>query len=401
MKNIKVVIGANFGDEGKGLITDYFANQYKDGIVVRFNGGAQAGHTVTTTEGKRHVFGHFGSGSFVGLPTYLSEHFVANPMLFTKEFTELKKYVTPIVYLDNNCMVTTPYDMIINQIAEFARGKAKHGSCGVGFNETITRNFYNGRFALFARDLQDTDTLRATLYAIRDEYINIRLTQLNILDIPENFKEILKNDEIVENYVDDVAFMLMNATVVSVIKLQKFNSIIFEGAQGLLLDQNHKYFPHVTRSNTGIKNVVNILEKAKLEKEPVEIVYATRAYVTRHGAGPFETELPEKPYKNIVDLTNVPNPYQDVLRYGLLDIYTLFDSIETDLKNAKKLNFKKSISVSCLDQLDENIDYYFRGMKIKSSVENFLSELMKTINPYNCYLSFGVTRDTIKAKGRG
>ena len=69
MKNIKVVIGANFGDEGKGLMTDYFASKSNKSLVVRFNGGGQAGHTVTTKDGRRHVFHHFGSGIFAGADT--------------------------------------------------------------------------------------------------------------------------------------------------------------------------------------------------------------------------------------------------------------------------------------------------------------------------------------------
>jgi len=86
MKNIKIVIGSNFGDEGKGLITDYFANQYPNGIVVRFNGGVQASHTVITPNSIRHMFSHFGSGTLSGLPTHLSEFFIANPIIFKKEY---------------------------------------------------------------------------------------------------------------------------------------------------------------------------------------------------------------------------------------------------------------------------------------------------------------------------
>ena len=86
-KQIKVVIGANFGDEGKGLMTDYFCKRLSESgsvLNIRFNGGAQAGHTVvvpTLGQQKRHVFSHFGAGSFVnGTDTYLSGNFILNPM---------------------------------------------------------------------------------------------------------------------------------------------------------------------------------------------------------------------------------------------------------------------------------------------------------------------------------
>lgn len=84
----RVVIGANFGDEGKGLVTDWLCAQGA-GVVVRFNGGAQAGHTVETPEG-RHVFHHLGSGTFCNVPTYLSQYFICNPILFLHELERLQ-----------------------------------------------------------------------------------------------------------------------------------------------------------------------------------------------------------------------------------------------------------------------------------------------------------------------
>ena len=93
MKNVKVVIGANFGDEGKGLMTDYFAAQSVGScLVVLHNGGAQRGHTVVTPEGFRHVFHHFGCGTFAGADTYCAEEFVVNPALFREEYEKLAKH---------------------------------------------------------------------------------------------------------------------------------------------------------------------------------------------------------------------------------------------------------------------------------------------------------------------
>ena len=112
-----------------------------DGIVVRFNGGAQAGHTVVTPEGRRHVFSHIGSGTFAGAATFLSRFFVSHPLLFLKEWEVLAAQgVRPVVYVDPDSPVTTPYDMMINQIIEQEQGAARHGSCGLGFGETLERN---------------------------------------------------------------------------------------------------------------------------------------------------------------------------------------------------------------------------------------------------------------------
>ena len=99
MKKVKVVIGANFGDEGKGLMTDYFASKEDNAIVVLHNGGAQRGHTVITPEGYRHVFRHFGSGAYVGAATYITKEFIVNPILFRQEYEKLAKHVAFLKYI--------------------------------------------------------------------------------------------------------------------------------------------------------------------------------------------------------------------------------------------------------------------------------------------------------------
>ena len=89
MPNVKVVIGSNFGDEGKGLMTDYFcaeaSKRNESCIVALCNGGAQRGHTVVTPDGIRHVFHHFGSGTFARATTYFGEEYILNPLAFRKE----------------------------------------------------------------------------------------------------------------------------------------------------------------------------------------------------------------------------------------------------------------------------------------------------------------------------
>jgi hypothetical protein len=107
-----VVIGANFGDEGKGLAVDALAaragpsrhaglSRHSDAAVIRFNGGAQAGHTVVTEDGRRHVFSHVGAGAFAGAVTFLSRFFVVQPAIFAREAAELAETgLTPRVYID-------------------------------------------------------------------------------------------------------------------------------------------------------------------------------------------------------------------------------------------------------------------------------------------------------------
>lgn len=397
MKNIKVIIGSNFGDEGKGLMTDYFSSKLKDGIVVRFCGGSQAGHTVTTPDHKRHVFGHIGAGAFSGLPTYLSSFFIVNPMTFNKEFSELSKLIkVPTTYVDPNCIVTTPYDMMINQISEIIRGKSKHGSCGLGINETIERNLVEEGLGFTVKDLLNEHELRNKLIYIRDTYINKRLNKLEIEEVPDRYKVLLDNDNIIENYILDVKLFLNTVKITNINIISNYNSIIFEGSQGLLLDQSHEYFPYVTRSNTGIKNVIELIKQMDYEHEQIEVVYITRAYLTRHGAGPFMTELPNKPYEKIEDLTNIPNPYQGTLRFGLLDVDLLEKTIKKDLYNTDGLNCNIKLAITCLDQLEEEVDYKINDKNKRSQLSEFLKDVFNVLEIKEGYLSYGTSRNTIQ-----
>jgi len=179
-----VVIGANYGDEGKGLITDYLAAlNNSNTLVIRFNGGAQAGHTVQRPNGLRHVFSHFSSGTFAGVQTYLSDFFIANPILFTQELEKLRACGdTPKVTIHPKAVVTTPYDMYINQVFENFQGGKRHGSCGVGIGETIERNSH-AKFQLTVKDLFDQEKVKKRLLHIRDEWLEFRLGQLMQRDL--------------------------------------------------------------------------------------------------------------------------------------------------------------------------------------------------------------------------
>ena len=130
----KAVIGLGFGDEGKGFTTDYLCSQHPNSLVVRFNGGHQAGHTVVYN-GLRHVFSNFGSGTLRGCPTYWSEHCTVDPIGVLNELIVLRDNgVTPKLYIDAECPITTPFDIHNNRKVEDSNS---HGSCGVGRKTSI------------------------------------------------------------------------------------------------------------------------------------------------------------------------------------------------------------------------------------------------------------------------
>ena len=158
-----------------------------------------------------------------------------------------------------------------------------------------------------------------------------------------------------------------------------FDHIIFEAAQGLLLDQNNlKYFPYLTPSNTGLKNPKEIIERIDWYDElNIEVCYVTRTYLTRHGAGPFPTECNKNEINSEMhDRTNVPNPHQDTLRYGKLDLNELYQRVMEDVGNYK---CKKSIAITHCNEFRMD-EYKFEKL--------FLG--------WNIYKSDGETHNSIK-----
>ena len=322
-----VVIGSNFGDEGKGITTDYIASTGKKSLVVRFNGGAQAGHTVELADGRRHVFSHFGSGTMTGAHTFLSKHFIVNPSFFLKEREALVKLgFYPDVLVDNRAFVTTPFDILINRALEEQRGTARHGSVGLGINETVTRSLAeDGQFKITPDDLRKgRNHLADRLYDIEENYIYDRLEALGlhiVLDPP---------DELITQWIDDASSFCDKVTFVEkVSELSHFmyDCIVFEGAQGLLLDEDHEYFPHVTRSKTGIHNAMQVAREMGFISG-LDVHYVTRPYMTRHGAGPFPTYVEGM---KLTDETNVPNDWQETMKFGKLDVAAWAREVEADL----------------------------------------------------------------------
>jgi adenylosuccinate synthase len=406
MRDIKVVIGANFGDEGKGLMTDYFASKHEQGLVVRFCGGSQAGHTVVSPNGIRHIFSHFSSGLLANWQTYLSRYFIVNPFVFYKEYKELeKKGIHPVPLVDMCCLVTTPYDMLINQLVEEYRGVDKHGSCGLGINETINRS---KEFAIKILDLYNESALRILLKNIKENYIFNRINELGIINIPQKYIDWLNNEDIINNYINMVQFMLKHIQSVTVDIIKYCNNVIFEGSQGLLLDQNNsEYFPNLTPSNTGMQNVREILLSIGWKNEPVDACYVTRHYCTRHGAGKLPNELKFKPNRKIIDLTNVPNPYQDSLRYALLDVNLLQSTINKDIKFTLDLNCNYNLAITCLDQaepIDNDVynDYKYicNNHTVITSERGLIQDICNFIKFKDIYKSYGMTRETIVKESR-
>jgi adenylosuccinate synthase len=390
------VIGAGYGDEGKGLMIDALAAAAEGAVVVRFNGGAQAGHTVVSPDGRRHVFHHVGSGSFAGAGTHLSRFFVSNPLLLGTELADLAALgVRPEISADPHGLLTTPFDMMLNQFAEEARGAARHGSCGVGFGETIERGLH-GRYRTTLDDLRDPPALAAKLELVRTEWMPRRLTKLGISSAWLNKRDLIFSDRAIPGFMEAATAFSETVGIRRDEDLAGAPDVVFEGAQGLMLDQDRGAFPHVTRSNTGLKNVLALCGIMGIGS--LQAFYATRCYVTRHGAGPLAHALNETPQRAMVDETNVPNDWQGTLRFAELDVDVLAEAIRADLSDVvgSGINVRHSMAVTCLDQAQVRWNWFMNGVRCGGTPEAAAHVAATTVRSAALQLSYGPTRTTFQ-----
>jgi len=369
------IIGAMYGDEGKGLMTDYICHQLqksegRNGLVVRFQGGAQSGHTVVTPEGKRHIFSHFGSGTLLGVPTVLGPKFVCNPHIFVKEYEELKNLypsITPI-FVDIRCYVTTPYDVVLNQEIEKSRGDNRHGSVGVGFGETIEREEVGGVRLTFNDLFMRSNDLVNRLDDIRSYFFK-RMGYLG-LDYPYW----AESHQIIPKFLDEIKVFRTLAIPFAFDINKSSDFIVFEGGQGLGLDMEFGQFPHVTRSRTGTIHAQEFCDEHDIELD--EVIYVSRAYITRHGAGPLEGEVDLLGYINLNDETNTQNEYQGKLRLAPFDFELIAGNMAKDMGDH---NSNASLAITCMDQI----------CKEGSGPDESLAS----------YASYGPTRNDVKQIG--
>lgn len=338
-KSAKAVIDANWGDSGKGRLVDYLcAVSEKDTLVVRFSGGANAGHTVITGPHEqipnvRHVFGHIASGALAGKRSFLSEDFIVNPFLFAIEHAQLVKacggILPPTIYIDPNARVTTPYEIHLNRIVETRRGAFRHGSCGVGIFETVKRH----EIVPLTYDDLWKDAWKGKFLEIAKHHAREQLTRETATSIALDYEQTLAIFE------REVAYLLEHTKIAKLSHLS-FEEILFEGSQGLALDQNRvQDMPHLTPANTGLRNVVK--ECSLLGVTDIHTHYVSRTYFTRHGAGPLPGECPMLdllPPRAGFNETNVSNAYQEQFRYAPFNPASFLLRVCEDQEGAIKMN---------------------------------------------------------------
>lgn len=336
-KQATIVVDLGFGDAGKGTTVDYLARQGGVSAVVRFNGGAQARHFVVTPDGRTHGFSQFGSGTFVpGVETFLSRFALVDPLELIKEAESLSRLgcrnALSRIAIDERAMVVTPMHRMINRLREMARGAGKHGSCGMGIGEAMASSIQYPTHTIRVRDLRNKSRLEELLHRQRILFADL---SKNIMPIDLQIRSM--DEAAVLHYPGSVTqvVQLMHdiAKEVRIVpssylkELAQRGSLIFEGAQGVLLDEWRGFHPHTTWSTTTPHNAQTLLQEIGYDGE-VQKLGVMRAYHTRHGAGPFPTETSGLPASYFVDRCNSEHEWQGKFRVGWLDMVLLRYALE-------------------------------------------------------------------------
>jgi adenylosuccinate synthase len=342
-----VVVGLGFGDEGKGSLVDALVRAHGAGTVVRFNGGAQAAHTVVAPGGARHTFAQFGAGTLVpGVRTFLSRHVLLNPQALLAEERHLRAIgvgdALARLTIDADCPVTTPLHIAANRLRTRSQGGARHGTTGMGIGETAS-DLEHG-FVIRAGSLADR-SLEARLQDLQARKL-AQCEQLGVAraDAPAEW-DLLARRAVPGEIAAQLRAIARRLRIVHDHALS--GTVVFEGAQGVLLDERYGFHPHTTWSTTTFANANALLDEHGFDD--VLRIGALRAYATRHGEGPFVTQN---------EALDLPEPQTDArwagaFRVGHADLVALRYALR--VAGGVGGDGVDGLAITCLDRLSARV----------------------------------------------
>lgn len=350
-----VVVGAQWGDEGKGKVVDYLANSFD--FVARYAGGHNAGHTVIFN-GHRFILQLIPCGALrPGKQAVIGSGVVVDPLALFSELDNLGKAgidVNGRLHLSNRAHLIFPYHREMEKAAEAARGAAKIGTTSRGIGPTYEDKM--ARQGLRVCDLMEPAVFCQKLERVLREKSAICQVAFGLpLDVGGVLDEYLALGERIRGFVTDTAALVNGA-------LRQGKSVLFEGAQGTMLDIDHGSYPYVTSSSATAGGACTGLGVPPTRISGV--VGVTKAYSTRVGSGPFPTEMPDLEAKQVRDrgqeygaVTGRPR------RCGWLDLAIL--------RYAVMVNGLDSLVVTKLDVFDAQreiqvcVGYRYKGAPIR------------------------------------
>jgi len=330
-----VVVGAQWGDEGKGKIVDHLAD--KADVVVRFNGGDNAGHTVIVG-GKTFKFHHMPSGAlYPKKQVVIGNGCVVNPKTLLSEIDLLRKEgIEPNLLISAHAHVILPYHIALDGAEEARKGKLAAGTTGRGIGPCYSDKA--ARFGLRFADLLDRETFKARLHTIHE---------LKVAQLEKVYGRVFDGTEgqiFIEysNYASQLAKFIGDAGAAANDAIATGRSVLFEGAQGTMLDIDHGLYPYGTSSNTtaGGASTGAGVGPTKIR----EAIGVVKVYTSRVGSGPLPSEFDDDVAKGIRDKggeygTTTGRPR----RIGWLDLPTL--------RHARDVNGLTGLAFTRIDTL--------------------------------------------------
>ncbi len=329
-KQALLIADLGYGDAGKGSIVDYLTRLHRAHTVVRYNGGAQAAHNVVESTGRHHTFAQFGSGTcHPGTRTHLSRCMLVNPLSMLKEEQHLRSIGIADAFqrtsIDAAALIITPFQQSANRLQELARASGRHGSCGMGIGETMSDFLRYGEQILVAGDLLHAATVLKKLRFIREiKRAQIEAIRPSLPQTEQAAQELrtFSDPQIIEDCTNFYRYLAGQVQIVDERYLGKLleqpGTVIFEGAQGVLLDEWYGFHPYTTWSTTTFANAERLLQGVDYTGAAIRLG-VLRAYATRHGAGPFVTEDANLT-TTLPDAHNGNNPWQQIFRVGYVDL---------------------------------------------------------------------------------
>ncbi|MBD3413952.1 MAG: adenylosuccinate synthase [Candidatus Aminicenantes bacterium] len=368
MSNI-AVIGMQWGDEGKGKVTDLLTPAFD--IIARYQGGNNAGHTVYVKD-KKIVLHLIPSGILhKNKLCVIGNGVVLDPKAFLEELDQLRDLGVEVdhnIVVSKNAHLILPYHPSIEKITEHAMGQNKIGTTCKGIGPSYVDKA--ARLGVKAGDLLNEDILQAKIdQNIRQKNIVFSHHQRPLIDTEKILDEYLKYGEKIKKYLQDVSFLLDE-------KLKKGASVLFEGAQGTLLDLDHGTYPYVTSSNSTVGGVCTGLGVGPDKVD--HVMGVAKAYSTRVGNGPFPTEIHGAMGTHLQQTGNEFGATTGrPRRCGWLDAMALKYAVRVN--GIQKVVLTKSDVLDGLEEIKVCTGYTYKGSK----VESFPTEswILKEVKP--------------------
>ncbi len=380
---VDVILGLQWGDEGKGKIVDFFAKDYD--LVARFQGGPNAGHTLYVND-KKVVLHQIPSGVFhEGIINLIGNGVVLDPVTLKRECDTVASFGIDLkknLFIAERTHLILPTHRALDKAAELSKGNQKIGSTLKGIGPTYMDK--TGRNGLRVGDLLDKN--------FTTQYIKLRLKHQRLLD-NYNFQEDITAWE--EEFFETVEFLkqlnIVNGEYFINNQIKAGKRILAEGAQGSMLDIDFGTFPYVTSSSTISAGVCNGLGIAPQQIR--DVIGVTKAYCTRVGGGPFPTELENETGE---ELRKIGNEFGATTgrprRCGWIDLVAL--NFACMINGVTKIVMTKADVLDAFKELEVCTDYALNGKE--SREVPFQMERQKPTPVYKAFTGWNTTTSAAK-----